>query len=43
MDLKDIELIAIVAAAAWKGYSAIKEYKARRWWVQELEKLKKHI
>ena len=36
MDLKDIELIAIVAAAACKGYSAIKEYNARRWWVREL-------
>jgi len=31
MDLKDIELIAIVAAAACKEYSAIKEYNVCRW------------
>jgi len=30
MDLKDIELFAIVAATACKGYSAIKEYNGRR-------------
>jgi len=41
MNLKGIELIAIVAAAACKGYSATKEYNTRRWWVRELEELKK--